>query len=241
MTGEILETTAVEARAVAAAEIVVPAGESGHGHGGVATLLTVAAVVAAIIGFRAAIVSNSASNSWQTALRTEVKRSAAAMGDVRLLYEAELPVALRILEARTIQAELLAAAQQQSGPARAALVMEANVQSQIITALSPSSDLATNTDYSLSSGGFDLGKALADLRSQNPDLVSLNPDKLESSGDQQAHKAQLLTFALIPTSFSALLGVLAQPLKRRRTLLLRLGAVALGIGAILALAVEAAA
>lgn len=238
MTGEILDATAVESRAVAVADIVVTTGETRHGHGGVATLLTVAAVVAAIVGFRAAVISSSAASSWQSALRTEVKRSAAAMEDVRTLYEAELPVALRVLEARTVQAELLAAAQQQSGPARAALVMEANVQSQIITALSSNSGLATNADYSLSSGGFDLGRALASLRSQNPDLVSLNPDQLESSGDALAHKAELLTLALIPTSFSALLGVMAQPLKRRRTLLLRLGAVALAAGAIMALAVE---
>jgi hypothetical protein len=238
LSGEILEATAVESRAVAVADVVVPGSANKHGHGGVATLLTVAAVVAAVIGFRAAVVSSSASSSWQSALRTEVKRSAAAMEDVRTLYEAELPVALRILEARTFQAELLAAAQQQSGPARAALVMEANVQSQVITALSPSSGLATSASYAGSTGGFDLGKALADLRAQSPDLVSLNPDKLESNGDELAHKAQLLTLALIPTSFSALLGVLAQPLKRRRTLLLRLGAVALGAGAIMALAVE---
>jgi hypothetical protein len=238
MTGEIIETTAMESRAVATAEIVVPAQEGGTGHGGVATLLTVAAIVAAVIGFRAAVVSSSAANSWQSALRTEVKRSAGAMEDVRTLYVTELPMAVRILQARTVQAELLAAAQQQSGPARAALVTEANVQSQIITALSPSSDLATKADYSLSSGGFDLARALADLRAQAPDLVSLNPDRLESTGDELANKAQLLTLALIPTSLSALLGVLAQPLKRRRSIFLRLGSVALGIGVVMALAVE---
>jgi hypothetical protein len=109
MTGEIIETTAMESRAVATAEIVVPAQEGGTGHGGVATLLTVAAIVAAVIGFRAAVVSSSAANSWQSALRTEVKRSAGAMEDVRTLYVTELPMAVRILQARTVQAELLAA------------------------------------------------------------------------------------------------------------------------------------
>jgi hypothetical protein len=238
MTGEILEATAVESGAVAVADIVVPEPEVKHGHGGVATLLTVAAIVAAIIGFRAAVISSSASNDWQSALRTEVKRSAAAMEDVRQLYVTELPMAVRILEARTAQAELLAAAQQQSGAARTALVMEASVQSQIITALSPSSDLATNANLSGGSGGFDLAKALAALRSQSPDLVALNPDRLQASGDELAHKAQLMTLALIPTSFAALLGVLAQPLMRRRTLLLRLGTVVLAGGAVMALAVE---
>jgi hypothetical protein len=238
MTGEVLETTAVESRAVAVADIVVPVREGGHSHGGVATLLTIAAIVAALIGFRAATISSSASSSWQSALRTEVKRSAGAMEDVRSLYQDEMPLALRILQARMVQVEMLAAAQQQSGAARAALLLEANVQGQIITALSPSSDLTSRSDYALNSGAIDLGKALADLRAQSPNLLALDPDRLESTGDSLAHKAQLMTLALLPTSIAAFLGVLAQPIKRRRTLLLRTGGVALATGAVMALAVE---
>jgi len=238
MTGEIIETTAVESPAVAVAEIVIPGREGGHGHGGVATLLTAAAVVAAIIGFRAAVISGSASDSWQSALRTEVKRSAAAMEDVNSLYQTELPIAVRILQARAVQSELLAAAQQASGPTRAALVTEADVQGQLITALSSSSELATNSSYALDSGGLDLGKALADLRAQSPDLLALDPDGLESTGDELANKAQLTILALIPTSLAALFGVLAQPVRSRRRLLLGLGTVALAGGAVMAVAVE---
>ena len=43
--------------------------------------------------------------------------------------------------------------------------------------------------------------------------------------------------ALLPASAAAFLGVLAQPFRRRRLLLLRLGSAALAGGAIMALAV----
>lgn len=236
MAGEVIEGTASESRVVVVAEMTAASGDAGHG--GVAILLTLAAVVAASIGFLAAMTSSSANDSWQSALRTEVKRSTAAMEDVRYVYGAQLPVAVRIIQARTVQAEMLAAAQGQSGPARAALLLEANVQGQVATALSQTPGLATNTAYAIPSGGLDLGQALAATRSENPQLLSLDPDGLEAAGDRLAHKAVLLALALIPTSAAAFLGVLAQPFKRRRTLLLRLGGVALAGGAALGLAVQ---
>jgi hypothetical protein len=236
MTGEILESTAAESRIVAVAEISEGARE--RGHSGVAILLTVAAIVAAFTGFRAATISTSASESWQSALRTEVKRSASAMDDVSYLYQTELPLATSIVQARILQAQFLAAAQGQSGALKQTLLLEANVQGQIIAALSPNSDFATKPDYALSSGGLDLAKRLADLRAQNPDLLALDPNGLEATGDALAHRAELMTMALIPTSFAAFLGVLAQAFKRRRTLLLRGGVLLLAGGAVMAVAVE---
>ena len=61
MAGEILESTASKSPAVAVSEMAVNGHESGHA--GVAILLTVAAIVAATIGFRAAMISSSASES----------------------------------------------------------------------------------------------------------------------------------------------------------------------------------
>jgi hypothetical protein len=240
MAGEMLEAEASEVEGVLVSEVIVgdhvPSPE--HGRGGVAILLTVAAIVAAAIGFRAAAISSSASESWQSALRTEVQRSAAAMEDVRYLYQSEFPIATRILQARVVQAEMLAAAQGQSGAAKQALLIEAGVQAEIISGLSPSSELATKADYALASGGFDLARRLADLRAKSPDMLALDPDGLEATGDRLANKAQLMTFALIPTSIAAFLGVLSQPIRRRRVLLLRLGAAALAGGTAMALIVE---
>jgi hypothetical protein len=233
--GELLEPTESES-AVAVSEMAVASPE--RGHGGVAILLTTAAVVAAIIGARVSMVSSEASDSWQSALRTEVKRSAAAMDDVRYLYQTELPVAIRILQARLVQSELQAAAATTTGPVGEALQVEADVQAGIVSGLISSSTLASKPDYALPSGGFDLAKRLADLRAQNPDLVALDPDGLETAGDKLANKAELLTLALLPTSIGAFLGVLAQPFKRRRGLLLAAGSAALAVGALMALGVE---
>jgi hypothetical protein len=234
--GELLEPTGSES-AAAVSEMAVESPE--RGHGGVAILLTIAAVVAAIVGARVSMVSSEASDSWQSALRTEVKRSAAAMEDVRYLYQTELPVAIRILQARMVQSELQAAATTTTGPAGEALQVEADVQAGIVSGLISSSNLAAEPDYALPSGGFDLAKRLADLRAQSPDLVALDPDSLEAAGDRLANKAELLTLTLLPTSIGAFLGVLAQPFRRRRGLLLAAGSTALAVGALMALGVEA--
>jgi hypothetical protein len=235
--GELLEPAESKSSAVAVSEMGAASPE--RGHGGVAILLTIAAVVAAIIGARVSMVSSAASDSWQSALRAEVKRSAGAMNDVSYLYQTELPVAIRILQARLVQGELQAAAATTSGPAGEALGVEADVQAGIVSGITSSSNLASKPDYALPSGGFDLGKRLADLRAQNPELMALDPDGLEAAGDKLANKAELLTLALLPTSIGAFLGVLAQPFKRRRGLLLAAGSAALAVGAVVALGVEA--
>jgi hypothetical protein len=235
--GELLESAESESSAQAASEMGVVSAE--HGHVGVAILLTTAAVLAALIGTRVSMISQAASADWQSALRTEVKRSAGAMEDVHYLYGSELPVAIRILQARILQSEFQAAAAKTTGPAAETLQLEADVQAGIVEGLTSSSNLAGKPVYELPSGGFDLGKRLADLRAQNPELVALDPNSLQSAGDSLSHKAELLTLALLPTSIAAFLGVLAQPFRRRRALLLTAGAAALALGAIIALGVEA--
>ncbi|MGD0862498.1 MAG: hypothetical protein ABSA21_07010 [Candidatus Limnocylindrales bacterium] len=236
MTGELLRSTSAEEPSVAASEIAVASHE--RGSGGVAILLAIAAVVAAIIGARASMVSNDANDSWQSALRTEVKRSAAAMADVQTLYESELPVAIEALQAKVLAEEMSSAQAGQSPAAQQALAVEASVQSQLVTALSAGLELAQNSSYALPSGGYDLGKRLADIRARNPDLVALNPDGIEAAGDRLAQKAVLLTYALVPTSLCALLGVLAQPLRRDRGWLLSSGFAALLVGVVMAVGTE---
>ncbi len=76
----------------------------------VAALLALAAIVAAIVAARVSFLTGEASGKWQLALRTEVKRSAAVLEDVRYLYQTESSMATAIVEARIRQRELLAAA-----------------------------------------------------------------------------------------------------------------------------------
>jgi hypothetical protein len=236
--GELLETSATESSAIDADRLEAA---SEPGHFSVAALLAIAAVIAAVVSARAFTLSSSADDAWQSALRTEVKRSAAAMSDVGALYGTELPVAVQILQARILAAQLQTAADGATGTARRQLLLEAAAETNVASALSSSSTLASDAAYALPSGGFDLSKRLTDIRNGTPNLVALDPDALQAEGDALASKANLMTMTLLPTSLGAFLGVMAQPLRRRRAWLLAAGSLAVGLGAVLATAVELAA
>ena len=213
------------------------------GSGAVALVLAAAAVAAAIVGAFASIISNDAANSWQSALRTEVKRSAAALNDVSYLYLFELPGAARVVSARLAADALSGAGAGQGREVAQALETEAAVQAQIVDLLSASTPLTETSAYLLPSGGLDVGRRLADIRAsgpEGPELLALDPESLVAAGDRLGRKASLLTFALIPISLSALLGILAQPLRRCRARLLLGGLAALAGGSLMALIVGVA-
>ena len=228
------------------------AGDNGHndevprpsrpGSKGVAAvLLAIAAIMAAAVGARASIVSSDASDAWQSALRTEVKRSVAAVNDVSFLYLTEYPQATRVLPAKLIGDALRAAAAGQGKAVAQALEDEAALQLGLVDALSATNPLTADSAYVLPSGGFDLGRRLAVIRSggsEGPELLALDPDGLVATGDRLADKAMLLACALIPIGLCAFLGILAVPVRRRRRMLLAGGVVVLICGAAMALAVE---
>ena len=204
----------------------------------VAALLALAAIVAAIVAARVSFLNGEASGKWQLALRTEVKRSAAVLEDVRYLYQTESSIATAIVEARIRQRELLAAATGQPAAVQEALLLEASVQGARVDAFEPSSELASDPAYALPAGGLDLGKRLADLRAKNPDLVALDPHPLEAAGDAAADRALRLTWSGLAIALCVLLGAIAQSFSQWRRPLIAGGAVALGMGVLVALAVE---
>jgi hypothetical protein len=209
-----------------------------HGARSVALLLGAAAVLAAIVGARAAALTNEAGDAWQEALRTETKRAAAALQDTQVVYSEELQPALQVVEARLLRDEMEAAAAATSGAVARALRIEAEVQAAVIDTIEPTSELATAPEYALPAGGVDLGRRLADARAAKQDVVALDPDAVMAAGDARAGLASAMMLALLPVSIAALLGALAQPFARRRRLLLGAGLVALGTGAAVAVAVE---
>jgi hypothetical protein len=215
-------------------------GEGTHdeSHRGVAILLGLAAILAAIVGVRATALSSDASDTWQTALRTEVKRSAGALADIRYLYMTEVPPVVTILADRMQEAELRAAAAKETGAVADALTREADIKANVLAAISQPYELATHPAYALPGGGVNLGLRLSDLRNQNPDLVALDPDAIQAAGDALGVKAAAMTLPLLPIGIAALFGALAQPFGGRRRLLLALGAGALAVGALAAVTVE---
>ena len=216
-------------------------GDNAHrdgSHRGVAVLLGLAAILAAIVGVRATVLSGDASDTWQSALRTEVKRSAGALEDIRYLYQSEVPPVVTILGTRMQEAELRAAAATETGAVADTLTREADVQANVLTAISPAYELATHPAYALSGGGVNLGLRLSDVRNETPDLVALDPDTLQAAGDALGAKAAAMTLPLLPIGVAALFAALAQPFAGRRRLLLVAGTAVLTFGAIAAVAVE---
>ncbi len=212
-----------------------PEGES---HRGVALLLGAVAVLAAIVGARSTAIANDATDLWQSALRTDVKRSAAALEDIRYVYQAEVPVALVVMGGRLKADELRTAAAATTGEAAVRLALEADVETGVVSAIEGTSSLVTDPAYALPGGGVNLGQRLADERATSQYLVDLDPDALAEEGDHLAGKGSSMTLALLPLGFAALFGAMAQPFWRARRLLLAAGAGALGIGAAIALMVE---
>lgn len=223
--------------ALPVSEMAVAAADEGTGM--VAVLLAVAAILAAIIGWQAASISNAAGDDWQSALRTEVKRAAAAQEDVRFVYENELPVAVRVLQAQVLERVFRSAAQSATGATKLALQVEADTQAQVAGALRPQFELTSNPAYTLSTGALDLAKRLADERSKAPAILALDPDAIQAQGDALARQANLITMTLLPIGVGALFGVLAQPLRRHRFNLLSIGWAGVIAGGALAAAVYA--
>jgi hypothetical protein len=215
-----------------------PAADRGGGKRALAVLLAVAAVSAAVVGGRVASLAGNASGKWESAVRLEVKRSAAAQETVRYLYEIEVPVAVSILRARLVLAELQALAGTPDGSSQA-VVIEIAVQRQILAALEPSADLATDT-YALDGGGLDLGHRLAVLRSDPGANSNVDPETAQGPGDLAEQKAIRMSFALIPLGFCAFFGAIAHAFASRRREWMAFATASLAIGIAVASIVEVA-
>src|SRR4051812_24438941 len=107
-------------------------------------LLALAAIVAAILGARAAMISSDASGEWQTAVREEVKRSAALVEDVRYVYGAEADVALRSAAAAIEADELRQSAGPLNGAEKSAVEAEAFVRQASADLMTGAFDLTTD-------------------------------------------------------------------------------------------------
>jgi len=205
---------------------------------GTPSLLAAAAVLAALIGWRASLLGGQASSAWQQALRTEIKRGAAVVEDVRFVYQGEAPSALAVARATIRAEEYRAAGDALSGTDREALVVEAETQDSVGAVAGGDFELVTDPKYRTEDGGYDLELRLADVRAEHPDLVALDPDAGQAAGDALARKATLELSATIPVAAAFLLGALSQGFSRRRRPFLVAGFALLAAGLLLAAVIE---
>jgi hypothetical protein len=207
------------------------------GSRAIATMLAIAAILAAIITTRASMLSGQASDGWQTALRNEVKRSAAVSEDVRYVYQHVVPLEMTIETAR-VREEAMRKELASHPEAAARLNLEIEALEQVQENLRGASLMSDYTDVALPSGGFHLGNVLAQTRNMNPDLVAIDPDVNSAAGDAAAVKARRVALAVVPISVGVLFGALAEPVVRRRRWMLWIGAAFVATGAVAWIGVE---
>jgi hypothetical protein len=198
----------------------------------VVILLALAATAAAVLGARAAVLSSAASGAWQTAVREEVKRSAALVEDVRYVYAVEAAVALRAAAEAVEADELWQSADSLGGTEKAIAETEAFVRQASADALAQAFDLTKDPKYR-AGDGYDVAARLADVRNEHPELVALDPGATMDKGSGDSRHGWRLVAATIPAAVAFLCGSLAQGFPRYRSPLTVVGFafVALAVGA----------
>ena len=196
----------------------------------VAVLLAAAAVVAAVIGFRAALLGDSGSDTFHTAVREDVKRGNSIVEDARFIYEEEAPNALSVAVQR-IQAEETEREAKSADPEVRDLVQtEASKHEGILGIILEASAIASEPNYARGDG-FDVIDRLADNRAETPELSGLDPDATADLGIDRSRKATMLVAATIPAGLAFLFGALAQgfPTRRRQFVYAGFGAVSIAV------------
>ena len=215
-----------------------PDADQDTGSRGVALLLAVAALVAAIVTAQASLVSSDASDAWQASVSDEQRRGALLLEGVRYTYGSEGDLAVMMLTA-----DLHAQALRQPGASQppdiaARLAAEAQVQQHVVELMGSASELTADPRYVMDGGGYDLQLRLVDSRSASPDDLAIDPLAELAAGDADAEHAMRLMLSTVGIGAAFLFGALAQAFRRRRRLLLLLGWASLLVTTAAAIAVE---
>ena len=218
-------------------------GERERSSNSIALLLALAAVVAALIGGRAALLGDSGSDQLNLALREDVRQGARIVGDVRRLYEEDASIAHRIAEAELLSGAMSRAANGESGDNAAILEAEAAAQGTLADVLASASNLAKDSPQrAIALDGGDLLQRLTEIRAErSPELAGLDPDATQSDAESRAEASALLSAAVVPVAVAFLLGAVAEVAPRRRRLLIGAGYACVSVGVIAAILIEVAA
>ena len=210
-------------------------------HRGIAVLLAVAALFAAILGARASFLSGEASGHWQQAVREQLKVSAAVEEDVRYVYETQAPQALAVAIARVRAETYAAAAETATEPARSRLLVNAAAQRAIVDQATQNfRELLPDPRFTLPSGAVDLPRVLAEKRSRSPDILAIDVAATVARGDRASTRALGTLGSTVPIGVTFLLGAFAQAFPRWRRPLLVAGGVTLALGVVAAIVVQVA-
>ncbi|HUG89170.1 MAG TPA: hypothetical protein VMP42_10465 [Actinomycetota bacterium] len=203
----------------------------------VAILLASAAVVAAALGGRAALLSDRGSDTYTAAIRQHAQQAASTVENIRYVYDDEAGFALRATISEVRAEALREEARGARGLVRTALLEEARAQEQVAEIVSGAS-LAATDEYRLEDGGYDLAARLADVAAENPDLLEVDPDAPEEEAFELARHASIAISATVPVSLAFMFGALSQAYPSRRRWFLYAGSAFLVGGLIFGVVLE---
>lgn len=207
---------------------------------GVAILLALAALTAAVIGGRVAFRSFTATSLWQQSVREETKRSAAYVETLRFVYTSEQPVAFALTEARFRAEELAKVAEGLSGLDRTVVELEQALQEYLSSGQVAAASPLFNDERYRGEKGFDIAKRVADIRNEDPEFLAIDPDRTRRAGNRaSAHAVRLLATTIV-VAVAFMFGSLAQGFPRRRQGFLSAGTALLALGIVSAAVVEVA-
>ena len=190
-------------------------------------MLAAAAIVGAVLGAQAAILSSRASGAWQEAVRQQLAQTEAVRSGLEQVYVHEVPAAFAVVDARLSGEELAAAAAGLPEPERQRLLAQASAEVELADRLAQqASPLARDPRYRRGDG-LDLGRRLSDLRGR--DWRPPNPARWVAKGDRASREAVGLMAATIPVGAAFLLGALCGAFPQRHRPLLLGGAVSLAV------------
>jgi hypothetical protein len=196
----------------------------------------VAAVVAAVVTARAALLAADATVLWVRSVGEEQRRGALLQESVRYTYGTEAELAFMLLTYEVRAEELRAKAAGQQEPVASRLQAEAVREQSVVDLVGDGAPLVSDPRYRKPSGALDVELRLADDR--DPRDIAIDPMATLEAGDVAGERSDALLRCTIIIGAAFLFGSLAQAFGRRRRPLLLLGWIALVAGAGAAIAIE---
>ena len=206
----------------------------------VAILLAVAAVVAAVIAGRAALVGDTGADGLNQVVRDDVRQGARIVGDVRRLYEEDASVAFQIALEQILSEETAQVASEETGEVKSVLEADAGSSAGLAEVLSKGSQLADgDPSRTVDLTGDDLLLRLAEIRAErSDDLKALDIDATSADAKKYVNGSAAMIAATIPVAVAFLVGALAGVFRRGRRILLATGYSLITVGLAVALVIE---
>jgi hypothetical protein len=165
----------------------------------------VTVLVAAALAI-AALIASGASDSWQSSVRQDVKRSAGVVEDVRSVYSDEAPLGLDVA---------LSDARARRGTDDDALT-DRQVVFAMRKAYRGKDHLIADDRYLRASGGYDVPRRLADVRAEYATGSRLDPEDAARAGDDKRRLSALIALVAVPLVALYLLTELVLRTRARR-------------------------